>query len=156
MRPFVSQHRFLWEQVSKTEPESWAYYDQFAHENLPLMFGTDSFRIVDRHADSQAPFFNGDWQNGARVIEAELDLSQLPYMQGPKSNRVLKIVDVWRNQGIGYLDFIEIKLEGGLQIYDYKSQPDTAATPVLLSGKHLQWQNPSFEKSFGVSYLAIR
>ena len=156
MRPFVSQHGFLWEQVKNTEPDSWAYYDQFARESFPLMFGTGNFHIVDRRADTQAPFFNGDWQNGARVIEAEVDLSQLPYMQGPQSNRVLKIVDFWRNQGIGYLDFIEIKLEGSLQIYDYKSQPDSAAVPILLSKKQLQWQNPSFESGFAVSYLAIR
>lgn len=156
MRPFISQHRFLWEQVKNTEPESWAYYDQFVRENLPLMLVTDNFHIVSRRADPEAPFFNGDWDNGARVIEAEVNLSQLPYMRGPQSNRVLRIVDFWRNRGIGYLDFIEIKLEGSLQIYDHKSQPDSAGSPILLSNKQLQWENPSFEKGFAVSYLAIR
>lgn len=156
MRPFVSQQEFLWDRIKNDDPENWEYYERFVQENLPLMLGAYEFRIVNRYAGTQVPFFNGKWDSGARVIEAEVDLSRLPHLKGPQSNRVLKIVDFWRNQGAGYLDFTEIKVGGSLRINDFESHPDSAATPKLYSAKQLQWENSGFEHSFAVSYVAIR
>jgi hypothetical protein len=156
MRPFVDRHRFLWDRIKDMEPEDWSYYDQFVRHNLPLMLGTDKYEVTARYADAQAPFFNGVWDRGARIIEAEVDLSQMPHLKGSESGRVLKIVDFWRARGIGYLDFAEIKLEGKLQIGAFKSRPDGASEPIFRSDKLLQWENSNLEKSFAVSYIAIK
>jgi hypothetical protein len=155
MRPFSDHHGFLWDRIKQTEPEDWSCYERFVEQNLPLMITSEEIRIVGHYADPEAAFFSGRWEKGARIVEAEVDLSQMPYLRGSIRSRVLKLVDFWRSTGAGYIDFAEIKLDGDLRIGDFQSQPDSAAVPTLYSPTELRWENSSFEKSFSISYIAI-
>lgn len=78
MRPYVREHNFLWDRVKIGAPADWQPYEEFVKKSVPAFLGTNQFRIIDRNADAQAQFFNGDWSGGARVIEAELNVSDLP------------------------------------------------------------------------------
>jgi hypothetical protein len=156
MRPFVDRQDFLWQRVKDGEPEDWAPYEHFVLRKLPLMLGTDDVRIVRRYADAEAEFFNGSWGRGARVVEAEVNLSGLPYLGESRDVRVLRVVDFWRSEGAGYIDLTRVRTEGGLRIGGFESHPEGASAPVLRSARQLQWENTSFDHSFAVSYIAIR
>ncbi len=154
MRPYEEQHRFLWERIKETGPREWTYYERFVKENLRLMLATD-VRIVAHRADPYAPYFSGKWETGARIVEAEVDLSRIPSLAEGSGGRLLKLVDFWRSKGAGYIDFAEVNVGGRLRISDFKSQPERAGAPSFASGTRLRWENSSFESSFAVAYLAI-
>jgi hypothetical protein len=156
MRPFVDRHDFLWRRVKDAEPEDWAPYERFVMRKLPLMLGTEDVRIVRRYSDPEAEFFNGTWGRGARVVEAEVNLSGLPYLRESQEVRVLRVVDFWRSEGAGYIDSTRVSTEGGLRIGGVQSQPEGAAAPALRTASQLRWENTSFDHSFAVSYIAIR
>ena len=154
LRPFTREHNFLWERVRNAEPKDWQVYDEFARQSIPGLLGTDHFQITGHYADPEIPFFNAAWSRGARVIEAEADLSDLP--KGTQSVSVLTLTDFWRKRVQGYLDFTELKLEGNLQIVDFKVRPASAHSPTFQSNKLLQWENTDFETSFASGAVGIR
>lgn len=156
MRPFVDRQDFLWDRVKDGEPEDWGAYERFVLQKVPLMLGTDGVRIVRRYSDREAAFFNGGWGRGARVVEAEVDLSGLPYLGDSREVRVLRVVDFWRSEGTGYIDLTKVGTEGGLRIGGFESHPAGTGTPALRSASQLQWVNTSFDHSFAYSYIAIR
>ncbi len=156
LRPFVDRQVVLWERVRNEEPEDWGTYERFVLQKIPLMLGTDDVRIVRRYADPEAEFFNGTWGRGARVVEAEVNLSSLPYLKESREVRVLRVVDFWRSEGAGYIDLTKVSTEGALRIGGFESHPEGAVAPVLRTPSQLQWQNTSFDHSFAVSYIAIR
>lgn len=156
LRPFVDRQEVLWERVRRDEPEDWGTYERFVLQKIPLMLGTDEVRIVRRYSDPEAEFFNGTWGRGARVVEAEVNLSSLPYLKESREVRVLRVVDFWRNEGAGYIDLTKVSTEGGLRIGGFESHPEGAIAPVLRTPSQLQWENTSFDHSFAVSYIAIR
>lgn len=156
MRPFVDRQDFLWQRVKDSEPEDWGAYERFVLQKVPLMLGTDGVRIVRRYSDPEAGFFNGSWGRGARVVEAEVDLSGLPYLGESREVRVLRVVDFWRSEGTGYIDLTKVETEGGLHIGGFESHPAGTGKPDLRSASQLQWVNTSFDHSFANSYIAIR
>jgi hypothetical protein len=156
MRPFVEEQKFLWRRVKDGEPEDWGTYEQFVREKLPLMLGTEDFRITGHHSEPDAGFFNGTWDRGARVVEAEVNLSRLPYLKEGQGVRVLRIEDFWRSKGAGYIDLTEVELDGGLEFGNFKSQPRGAGAPALRSERRLRWENTSFDRSFAVSNILIK
>lgn len=156
MRPFVEEQKFLWQRVENGEPEDWAVYEQFVRRKIPLMLGSDDFRVTGRYSDPEAEFFNGSWGRGARVVEAEVNLSRMPYLKEGQDVRVLRIEDFWRMAGAGYIDMTEIRLDGGLRFGGMRSQPRGAGTPSVRSDKQLRWENTSFERSFAVSHITIK
>lgn len=156
MRPYVDRQEFLWERVKNDEPEDWGAYERFVLQKLPLMLGTDEVRIVRRYSDPEAEFFNGTWGRGARVVEAEVNLSSLPYLKESRDVRVLRLVDFWRSEGAGYIDLTKVSTEGGLRIGGFESHPEGTGAPALRTARQLQWENTSFDHSFAVSYIAIR
>jgi hypothetical protein len=156
MRPFVDRQGHLWERVREAEPEDWAPYERFVQQKLPLMLGTEDVRIVRRYADPEAEFFNGSWGRGARVVEAEVNLSGLPFLRDSQEVRVLRVVDFWRSEGAGYIDLTKVSTEGGRRIGGFRSQPEGAGAPAVRSPNQLQWENTSFDHSFAVSHIAIR
>ena len=77
-------------------------------------------------------------------------------MPKTKGISVLTITDFWRKRVQGYLDFTELKLEGNLQIVDFKVRPEGAHSPTFQSNRLLQWENTDFESSFASGAFGIR
>lgn len=155
MRPFAEAHNFLWAKANNGEPADWAYYEKFARANLPVVLGTDNFRIVGHHADRSIGFFNGSWGIGARVVEAEAETPSLVAADAQAGQRVLTLVDFWRKKGVGYIDFTEINVQNGLRIKDIREDPSSASPPILLSRMQLQWTNTNLPKAFATAYVTL-
>jgi hypothetical protein len=156
LRPFAQEHNFLWERIKNVEPKDWDFYEQFASENLSTLLGTDHFQITRHYSDPEVPFFNATWTQGARIIEAEADLSDLPKTKGPDSLSVLTLTDFWKKKAQGYIDFTELKLEGNLQIQRFKVRPEGARSPKLQTSNLLQWENTDYATSFMSGSVGIR
>jgi hypothetical protein len=152
MRPFVSQHRFLWDRVRNSEPKRWQAYDDFVLGGVPHLVPAAACRIVRHRADRSARFYvDGRWEAGARVVEAEADLSAW----GPDPERTIRIVDFWRKQGIGYFDAVEAEMGGALTIGRLRVAPPDSRSPALVSERLVRWENPDFQGSFEESYLTL-
>lgn len=152
MRPFVSQHRFLWERVRNSEPKRWETYDDFVRRGVPRLVPAATWRIVERRADRSARFYvDGRWETGARVVEAEAELSAW----GGDRERTVKIVDFWRKQGIGYFDAVEAETGGALTIGRLNVVPRDSRPPAILSERLVRWENSEFQGSFEESYLTL-
>jgi ABC-type amino acid transport system permease subunit len=156
LRPFPQEHNFLWERIRNVEPKDWELYEQFASENLSTLLGTDRFQMTGHYSDPEVPFFNATWTHGARIIEAEADLSDLPKTKGPDSVSVLTLTDFWKKRAKGYIDFTELKLEGNLQIQRFKVRPEGARSPKLQTSNLLQWENTDYTSSFLTGAFGIR
>ncbi len=154
MRPFVDNHRFLWNRVSEDEPENWEYYLQFVTRNLPLLLSTKKFELVSHYSDPDVPFFNRQWQRGARVIEAKVNLAHLGNLN--EDTQELKLVDFWRDRRMGYIDLLEVNFKGEFQIIDVEVKPESALLPNRQLEKQLQWENLNFEESPAVSHITFK
>lgn len=156
MRPFVTQHDFLWNRVRAAEPEDWTYYEKFVKQNLPLLLGTKDFEITNHYADAEAVFFNGTWDKGARIIEVRADLRESDFFSDKNDMNILKVVDFWHGQKVGYIDFIQVKVAGDLQITGVGMNPQSANPPTLRSKRLVRWENTSFTKSFTQGFIAFK
>jgi len=155
MRPFSQAHDFLWERANQHEPSDWQYYEQFARANLRVLLGTDNFQIVGRRADGAAKFYNGMWGVGARVIEADAQMSTLVTADADSGGQVLKLVDFWRARGVGYIDFTEISMQNNREIKNVREDPSSATPPALRNNTQLQWVNTSLAKAFANAYVTF-
>lgn len=155
MRAFSESHNFLWNRVNEREPADWQYYDQFARANLRVLLGTDDFQIVGQYADRETGFFSGSWSVGARVIEAEAQMSSLTTADAKTGGQVFRLVDFWRSRGVGFIDFTEINVQNSREIKSVRADP-SSATPMLRSAKKLQWMNTSLPKTFATAYVTIK
>lgn len=155
MRPFPKEHEFLWDRVKGSAPDEWHYYEMFARQNLPLLLGTEELDLVGHFADPQVPFFNGAWGKGARVVEARVDLSRSKYFDGQKTPHVLQLVDFWRNQKIGYIDCMEVRVKGDMNITGVAVEPEGAILPANRNDKGVLWEHRNPEESFVRTYIAF-
>ena len=160
MRPYPAEHGFMWRRVRDLEPDNWNIYEQFVRNNLPQLIPALSkqqgFHIVNRYSDPNAKFFNGGWDAGARVIEAQVDALQLPSGKGKdKEVRVLSIVDFWRSRRVGYIDHAELKLEGALRVTGLATKPEGGSSLASRHSNYLEWQN-TVDNNFLVSYVGIK
>lgn len=160
MRPFPAEHGFLWKRIRDLEPENWGVYEEFVRDNLPRLLPSLSkpqeVHILNRYSDPEARFFNGEWNAGARVIEARIDELQLPPDKGKdKKIRVLSIVDFWRSRRLGYIDHAELKLEGALQVVGLVTRPEGSGSPTSRQNNYLEWKN-TFDNHFLVSFVGIK
>jgi hypothetical protein len=156
MRAFPKEHRFLWQRVKNDEPDDWTYYDGFAEETLPVLLGVDDIRIIRHYSDQEAPFFNGSWDSGARIVEAEFDVMRLPRLQGDQGLRVLRFSDSWKQKGIGYIDFIGVSLEGGYTVGGAGTQPSGVGWPARKSATEVEWENISIDTSPTIAFVGIK
>ena len=156
MRPFVSQHDFLWERLKDLEPADWHAYEKFAAENLAPLIGIAAPAEFTHYSDAGARFFDGKWTSGARVVEAETDLSESAFFGEQNSFHVLKIVDFWNERHIGYIDFIEVRADAPMQITGVGVEPQGAAAPTSRSDNLIRWENSSVARTFTRAFVAFK
>lgn len=153
MRPYPDEYKFLWRKVEGKEPADWETYRQFAIKNIPVLLNTQNFRVTAYYNDPEAAFFNKEWGKGARIVEAEADLTNLQREKGKDRYEALAIVDFWKMNRIGYLDLAEVKLEGNLQVKKVVMKPVDAGAPTLQTDNYVQWLNPSYSTSFTAGFI---
>ena len=151
MRPFVSQHRFLWTRVRQREPVAWGPYDAFVQQSAPL--GATGCTVIRRYVDPEAAFYvAGQWDPGARIVEADCELG--PSDRDPRG-RTLVVSDAWRKQQLGHLDMVQVDVAGELILAGVRVEPASARTPAIAADAMVRWENPDYRGSFETAYLTL-
>ncbi len=152
MRPFVSEHEFLWEPVRNQAPDRWTYYDKFASDNLPRLLEMSRVQQIRRYWSAEMPFYAaGRWTRGARVVEFDVRLPGLA--DGPFMD--VTVNDFWKQQKAGYLDFVQVELGEGLSFGDLASLPPGARPPAILNDRVARWLNREYNGAFASARLEI-
>lgn len=146
VRPYVYQHAFLWRRARNYEPEDWSHYERFVKSVLPRMLGVQDYRIVDRRSDPDAAFYNNGWSEGARLVEAEVDLSGSKNIRSEGDHSVLHFVDAWRARAIGYFDAVSISFDDGVETLEVTSEPSRAERPKR-EPREIHWENVGYGES---------
>jgi len=149
MRPFVAQHEFLWDRAGRALPTDSRVYEIFARDNLPKLIGGIQWTIGDVHAAPDAPFYiDGHWSRGARVVDAEGS-----FARGDETNTVT-IHDFWKEQKLGNIDLIDVRLAPGVTVARLDESP-AKAVPPTESQDSIRWLKSDYQHSFETARLLL-
>jgi hypothetical protein len=152
MRPFVSQHSFLWDAVRSQPPDRWDYYEAFVADNLPRLLPVKSWKMAATSSAAESLFYiDGRWSKGSRVIEADVQLSDPGRVA---LNDTVTVTDFWKSQRLGNIDLVEVEFGHGLTLAELNMEPRNSQKPAT-SATSVRWLNPTYQSAFVTTRLTV-
>jgi hypothetical protein len=134
----------FWDRMKGKMP-NWPVYDRFIQTYLPVLIGISEYEVFEKADDKIFPFFyDGLMSKGARKISVIVNLENIIHINDQKTFS-LEITDFWRDRGGGYIDRLNIVLEGGMKFSSYELDPNTAKTPNFYDLRELRWENSYYD-----------